>query len=98
MMRNCCFRRRFSATSAFAPPGLRSLAIVARMWAKIRNRVIMAEELRWAGAQGQGEESLQFRVELLIRHGQDLCSGISQNISCENVVHWRQADRRVEKI
>ena len=61
MMRSCCFKRRFSETGAFAPPGLRSLAIVARMWAKITNRFSMAGEINENLFSHQGEEILDFR-------------------------------------
>jgi hypothetical protein len=45
-MRSCCFKRRFSAIRALAPPGLISLENAARVWAKIRNRFFMAGEVR----------------------------------------------------
>ena len=60
MTRSCCFKRRFSETRAFAPPGVSTLAIVARMWAKTTNRFSMAGEVRRARAQEQGEEMLDF--------------------------------------
>jgi len=46
MIRSCYFKRRFSETRAFAPPGLNSLTIVASMWAKTRNRIFMEGEVR----------------------------------------------------
>ncbi len=51
--------------AALAPPDLSSLAIVARMWAKTRNRFIIAGELRKANFQVQGDERPESRVELL---------------------------------
>ena len=45
-MRSCCFRRRFSASRALAPPGLSSLAIVTRKDAESRNIFFMAGEIR----------------------------------------------------
>ena len=41
MTRSCCVKRRFSETRAFAPPGVSTLAIVARMWAKTTNKFSM---------------------------------------------------------
>ncbi len=38
--------KRFSETRALVPPGLSSLTIVVRMWAKSRNRIFMPGEVR----------------------------------------------------
>ena len=68
MTRSCCFRRRFSETSAFAPPGLSSLAIVARMWAKTTNKFSMAGKVRKNCHSAQADENPDFQLEILIRH------------------------------
>jgi len=41
MTRSCCFMSRLSATTAFAPPGPRSLAIVVRRWRRSISRSFM---------------------------------------------------------
>ncbi len=62
---------RFSETRAFAPPGLSSLAIVAKMWAKSRKRVGMAGEVKENCHSTQGDEKPDFQLELVIRHAQE---------------------------
>jgi len=42
--RSCCFMSRLSATTALAPPGPRSLAIVVNRWARSTSRSFMAEQ------------------------------------------------------
>ena len=53
-------QEEISETRAFALPGLSSLAIVDRMWAKATNRFSMAGEVRKNCHSVQGEESLIF--------------------------------------
>ena len=48
-MSNCCLRRRFSARTAFVPPGPRSLARVVKKEAKRRKMIFML------GSVGQGD-------------------------------------------
>jgi hypothetical protein len=81
MIRSCFFKRRFSETRVFASPGLSSLAIVARMWAKSRKRFIMSGEIRRASIQVQGDERPVFKLKLLIRHAQIEICGIIKGFS-----------------
>ena len=65
MMRICCFISRLSATMAFAPPGLRSLAIVVSRWTRSMSRSFMA----WQGGRatshpGQVRPDYCFRVKI----------------------------------
>ena len=46
MTRSCCFMIRLSATTALAPPGPRSLAIVVNRCARSTSRSFMAEQGR----------------------------------------------------
>jgi len=46
MTRSCCFMSRLSATTALAPPGPRSLAIVVNKRARSTSRSFMAEQGR----------------------------------------------------
>ena len=46
MTRSCCFMSRLSATTAFAPPGPRSLAIVVSRWRRSVSRSFMAVQGR----------------------------------------------------
>jgi|TARA_B100000315_G_scaffold226981_1_gene234357 hypothetical protein len=49
MMRSYILRRRFSATRALVSLSLSSLAIVARMGVKTKNKFFMAGEVRGNG-------------------------------------------------
>ncbi len=87
MIRSCFFKRRFPATRALTPPGLSSLAIVARMWAKTRNRFIMAGELRRADTQEQGVERPEFQLKLAIRHAQVQCTKLYGKFRMKAIVY-----------
>jgi hypothetical protein len=60
--RSCCFMSRLSATTALAPPGPRSLAIVVNRCARSTSRSFMAEQGREACFHEQDCPSCIFQV------------------------------------
>ena len=60
--RSCCFMRRLSATTAFAPPGPRNFATVVNKWARSISRSFMGEQGREAHVQEQDCPSCSFQV------------------------------------
>ncbi len=64
MTKSCCFMSRLSAMIAFAPPGPRSLAIVASRWRRSVSRSFMAGKGRDACVQEQDCLSDRFRVTI----------------------------------
>jgi hypothetical protein len=62
MIRSCCFISRLSATTAFAPPVPKSLAIVVIRCARSISRSFMAEQGRWECSQEQDWLSLDIQV------------------------------------
>jgi len=62
IIRSCCFTSRLSATTAFAPLGPRSLAMVVNKCARRTNRSFMAEQGRDDCVQEQDWLSLGIQV------------------------------------
>lgn len=62
MTRSCCFMSRLSATTALAPPGPRSLAMVVNRWMRSISRSFMAEQGREGSFQEQVCLSCRFQV------------------------------------
>ena len=60
--RSCCFMSRLSATTALAPPGPRSLAIVVNRCARSTSRFFMAEQGREGCFQEPACLSCRFQV------------------------------------
>ena len=65
MARSCCFMSRLSATTALAPPGPRSLAMVVNRCARSTSRSFMAEQGREGGFQEQVCLSYRFQVIII---------------------------------
>ena len=64
MTRSCCFMSWLSATTAFAPPGPGSLAIVVNRCARSINRSFMAERCGEGCTQEQNCLSYRFQVTI----------------------------------
>ena len=64
MTRSCCFMSRLSATTALAPPGPMSLAIVVSRCARSISRSFMAEQGREDCLQEQVCLCCRFQVEI----------------------------------
>jgi hypothetical protein len=64
MIRSCCFINRLSATTDFAPPGPRNLAMVVNRWAISISRSIMVKQSRRVRRQQQVCPSCRFWAKI----------------------------------
>ena len=71
MTRSCCFISRLSATTALAPPGPRSLAMVVNRWMRSISRSYMAEQGREDCYQEQ--VCLSCRYQVIINNSPRAC-------------------------